>query len=413
MIISGGIYDEIVVDPDSHEIFGSGLRAAGALANRDDQPVLIAPMDDASEEEATLVADALGVTLDLRTRRSERVGFRYITPISAPAVNGPNSRLVAGSRITGSDATALVFGLIEASVEETEIRARTVVYDPQRPRDAEPLNLGAMDAENFVVVANSKEIRRLGRHSEIREAASNVLAADPRVSGVVTKRGAAGCLITRRHRSSFSHTLTGAHPTARVWPIGSGDTFSAGLAHGLDVGLDLIEAAEIGSAAAAYWCSTRSPTLPRQLLDGDFSMLARPLQASAPVVYLAGPFFSVAERWLVESVRDELTGLGCDVWSPVHEVGSGGLEVAAKDIEGLERSDVVLALLDHGDPGTVFEVGWAVKMGIPVIGYGNVGVEGAKMLAGTRVELHRDLSTACYRAAWAGMGLLPRPGWLT
>jgi hypothetical protein len=39
--------------------------------------------------------------------------------------------------------------------------------------------------------------------------------------------------------------------------------------------------------------------------------------------------------------------------------------------------------------------------------------EGAKMLVGTEVEMHTDLSTACYRAAWAGMGLVPQPAWLT
>jgi len=132
------------------------------------------------------------------------------------------------------------------------------------------------------------------------------------------------------------------------------------------------------------------------------------------LVYLAGPFFTAAELWLVEQVRDTLVTLGVDVFSPFHDIGPGGLEVAKKDIEGLEQCDAVLALLDNGDTGTVFEVGWAVRHDLPIVGYASVlDQEVTKMMAGTSVELHRDLSTACYRAAWAGMGLLPIPGWLT
>ena len=84
------------------------------------------------------------------------------------------------------------------------------------------------------------------------------------------------------------------------------------------------------------------------------------------------------------------------------------------DLAGLRSSDAVLALLDHSDSGTIFEVGWAVAAQIPVVGFGRVvEKEGMKMLGGSSVELHRDLATACYRAAWAAMGLSIEPGWMT
>lgn len=38
MIIVGGTYEEIVVVPESHDVAGSGLRAAASLANRDEVP---------------------------------------------------------------------------------------------------------------------------------------------------------------------------------------------------------------------------------------------------------------------------------------------------------------------------------------------------------------------------------------
>ena len=414
MIIVGGTYQELVVQPESSDLLGSGMRAAAALANRSDPPTLHTALDSQSREEAELVASSLRVRLGAIAERDELVAFRYLTPISTPAINGPNSRLVGTSSIDASDETALVFGMVEAPTSGVKVAASRIILDPQRPRDAEPLVLDGLEADEYLVVANVSEMRKLGQSNDLRAAASQLLATHPQVLGTITKRGAAGCLVSRRHGSEIEHTIVGAHPTDRVWPIGSGDVFSAGFAHAIDADADLVEAARLGSAAAAHWCSTRSLAITPKILASDFSDLPPAIDPARVRVYLAGPFFTLGERWLVETVRDELLSLGVEVWSPVHEVGPGGLEVAIQDLAGLNECDVMLALLDHGDPGTIFEVGWAARQGMPIIGYGQViDGEGAKMLAGTSVEIHRDLSTACYRAAWAGMGLRPRPGWAT
>jgi nucleoside 2-deoxyribosyltransferase len=86
--------------------------------------------------------------------------------------------------------------------------------------------------------------------------------------------------------------------------------------------------------------------------------------------------------------------------------------VARADIEGLRTCSSVLALLDGSDFGTVFETGWAECAHIPVVGYATKpDEEGTKMLTGLSGELHNDLSTAVYRAAWRALGApaLPRP----
>ena len=65
----------------------------------------------------------------------------------------------------------------------------------------------------------------------------------------------------------------------------------------------------------------------------------------------------------------------------------------------------MLALLDGDDPGTLFEVGWARKAGIPVVGFGaKPHPEGIKMLVGTDVTVVEDLASAVYQALWVGMG---------
>ena len=409
MIVAGGTYREVVLVPDSNDLVGSGVRAAAALRNTSAVTALVTAVDDATTTEAEWVAEALGIEQRTILARSEPVGFSYLTPISSPSINGLGA--VAEGRIESTDATTLIFGFVERGELARAIESDTVVIDPQKPRDTDDLNFDGIDARHVVVVANRSETLNLGgRENDLHGAAVNLLSAT-KASAVVSKSGAAGCVVTWREGAEVRQESVGAIPTSRVWPIGSGDVFSAGLAYALDSGADFVEAARVGSRSAAYWCATRRPDIPLSVLQGTES--TTPLDPRPGRVYVAAPFFTTGERWLVETVRDELFALGVSPWSPFHEVGPGE-EIAAADLEGLHGSAAVLALLDHSDSGTVFEVGWAIASGIPVVGFGNVvEPEGMKMLGGSGVELHRDLSTACYRAAWAAMGMQVTAGWVT
>jgi hypothetical protein len=73
----------------------------------------------------------------------------------------------------------------------------------------------------------------------------------------------------------------------------------------------------------------------------------------------------------------------------------------AKDIEGLEASDVVFAILNGLDPGTIFEIGYAIKKAIPVVALAqNVKEEDLKMIVGTGCEVTDDFASGLYRAVW-------------
>ena len=85
-------------------------------------------------------------------------------------------------------------------------------------------------------------------------------------------------------------------------------------------------------------------------------------------------------------------------------VGEGGDEVARKDLAALRRCNSVLALLDHGDRGTLYEAGYARSRGLNVVGFANEpGADSLKMLRGTGITVYDDLPTAVYHAVWAGM----------
>src|SRR3546814_11154737 len=110
-------------------------------------------------------------------------------------------------------------------------------------------------------------------------------------------------------------------------------------------------------------CSSDLPS-PESLLKLPYPEVT----LGAGKVYLAAPFFDLAQRWLVEEARSNLLDMGAQVFSPVHEVGPGPASIVAhEDIAGLEAADVVFSVLNGVDPGTILDVGYAVKRGIPVL----------------------------------------------
>ena len=408
MLIVGGTYAEICDTPAWNTTQGSGMRAAGALHSRGVR--LLTAVDEELAGEAELVANAIGMSRDT-VPRSGPVGFDYFTPLSTPRIFGAKTEAL--EPLVGEDDTALVFGFLETAA--MHVSAQQLVYDPQRPGSGDAINLTGLKFERLAIVLNSGEVRAFGGSRDIATAVTT-LFGQTRAEVIVVKGGASGCLVFELSKPD-PHRVA-ACPTQSVWPLGSGDTFAAGFTAAWSGGADAVEAARVGSASAAYWCSTLGPVLPEEILAGDGASSAAigitPLPdlpdiedpgQEPPMIYLAGPFFTLGERWLVDLVRDALWAQGVQVFSPFHDVGPGDESVASADIEGLMKCGSVIALLDNSDFGTVYETGWAERDGIPVVGYASrPDKEGAKMLTGLGGELHDDLSTAVYRAAWRAFG---------
>ncbi|HXS45977.1 MAG TPA: PfkB family carbohydrate kinase [Solirubrobacterales bacterium] len=393
MIVLGGTYEEICRDPASIDLIGSGQRAAAVLRSVvADELELITAVDDDTLSDAETLAQGGGVPLRV-VERSEPVRFIYATPLSAPIVSG--ARATISGEIEADADVALAFGMLETRVRA---RARRLVFDPQQPQDLTPLSLGPVEADHLALVANAAETQALAGGSRSLEEAAQQLLAGSAAEVLITKAGARGALVT----TGDAQEWIGPHPTPEVWPIGSGDVFAAGFAWAWGKEeADPVEAARAGSMAAAHWCKSQRLNLPAEAFKISPSSELAPRQGR---VYLAGPFFNVAERWLIELVNESMRSLGGFVFSPLHDVGRGH-DIAAQDIAGLEDCTAMLALLDYCDPGTMFEVGWARKFDIPVIGLSQqLDLEAMKMLSGTGVVIREDLSSAVYQALWASMG---------
>lgn len=131
-----------------------------------------------------------------------------------------------------------------------------------------------------------------------------------------------------------------------------------------------------------------------------------PPGSAAGRIYLAGPFFTASEQWLIDEARSALEEMGLRVFSPVHEIGIGPAEIVAPaDLYELQCSDLVFAVLNGMDAGTIFELGYARALGIPVVALAERADEGSlTMLKGSGCAVFNDFATAVYIASWQLMG---------
>jgi hypothetical protein len=275
-----------------------------------------------------------------------------------------------------------------------KVQGGSAVVDPQHA----PLDrCGLRDStfERLALILNSAEVARETGSPASPETADE-LRRQISATVLVVKRGALGAWILDDDGLRYISALR----TNSVNPIGSGDAFTAGFAHAwLLQKKDPVSAGNFASRTAAAHSELNDPSLPFDFVE---SIASAEVIGEPGEVYLAGPFFSAAERWLVDRARDGLQSIGARTFSPLHDIGMGGDEVAAKDLEGLERCSAVLALLDGADPGTLFELGWARKMAIPVVGFSSDPSSARwTMLRGTGCSIGDDLATAIYHASWA------------
>jgi hypothetical protein len=398
MIVVGGTYREICREPAIDNLFGSGLRAAFAISRGCKQLKYSSVVDSLDRKEVESFATSFGFTTDLR-ERSYPIQFFYEVPISSPKILPSNPIILVPEKITCSDEAALVFGILEAV---SEIQAERLVLDPQGVR---PLTEQIVwSAKHVAIVGNKTEIQRLSTenaNSTIGQHAENV-RKNLKVDVVVVKCGALGAIVVDSNKVSH----VGVFPTQKVNPLGSGDVFSGVFAYyWAERRIPAIEAARLASKATAAWVSNE----PFQVISQDGNVVwqeaSHELYAESVAVYLAAPFFTISDRWLVELCRTALKDLGAKVFSPFHDVGWGPPEIVGPaDLEGLRQADSVLALLDGLDSGTVYEVGHAMALGIPVVGLvsDQRGID-LTMITGNGSRIHEEPSSAVYYAIWQGI----------
>ena len=87
-------------------------------------------------------------------------------------------------------------------------------------------------------------------------------------------------------------------------------------------------------------------------------------------VYFSGPLFTAAERAWNAEVTAALRAAGHELFVPQEkEPGLDAARIFAADRGGIDRADVLVAIVDGADPesGTAWEVGYAYGTGKPTV----------------------------------------------
>jgi nucleoside 2-deoxyribosyltransferase len=328
--------------------------------------------------------------------------FEYDHGLGVPRIENVEA---AAPHLAVKDELVVRFGMLEG---DAIVHGDRVVYDPQNAKSPQPYRQNGSTARELAVVLNRSEAELLtGLHSaSVAELARAVLNKES-ASVVVIKQGAMGAYVDD---GALSKSIP-AYRSSHVWKIGSGDCFAAHFAASWLVNRQTAaDSAELASKATAFYCDTRGmPTVedlaawaPKPIVPSQ-----RFIDGYKPLVYLAGPFFTLADLWMVNEARSSLIATGLRVFSPYHDVGYGSADdVVVKDLDAIESCDLLLAIADGMDPGTIYEAGYARAKKKPVVVYSESEPEEAKkMMQGSECEMCDDFVTAIYQTLWTGCAL--------
>lgn len=388
--VVGGTYWERCVAPDVEQTFGSGGRAAFALAHVADlefHTYLAASI----EPEIRPNAERMGIKLH-GYDSPHAIAFQYMHPLATPSIWPSPARTSPLPSIDVKGASCLRFGMLEGA---GRVSGERVVYDPQSMFSPERFAANGSSAQELAVVLNRSELKLA--YGDDLEIALRTLQEAEDAAVVIVKQGPLGALVVTRDGRTEIPAYQGGEA---LFTIGSGDIFAATFTYyWAEQRLEPVVAADLASKAAALYCQTRSLPIPTPSFVTDAALQKATFRPGR--VYLAGPFFNLAQRWLVEEARRDLLGVGLEVFSPVHDVGRGDDRVARADLEGLDKCDRVYALVDGCDPGTHFEVGLAHQRGLPVVAFAeSASNEDLKMLRGVGCSVVHDYAASIYRTCW-------------
>lgn len=401
LTVVGGVYRERCMRPHWDEMYGSAGRAATAIARLEGQVELHSYLDPIALE--VTQARALGEGFALKsTPVTHGVAFQYTHGLVRPRI-WRNDTTHAPIKVSADK--VLRYGMLEGTAVVT---ADYAVYDPQNVHQPEPFNQNGSTAKHLALILNRYEAGALlGEHGLPPQETAARLATRENAEVVIIKMGPMGAFVY----SNGSAQRVPAYSTTRVWKIGTGDQFVANFAYAwMEEGRDPVKAADRASRATAFYCQHNGFPTPEQL----DAYQPDPIQTSERFgrgertkVYLAGPFFTLGQLWVVEQARNCLRDMGLDVFSPYHDVGPGpAASVVPQDLDGIRHCDVLLAIGDGLDSGTVYEIGFARCLGKPVVVYvENESAEDCKMMAGSDCFISDDFVSAIYQTAWVAASL--------
>jgi len=110
---------------------------------------------------------------------------------------------------------------------------------------------------------------------------------------------------------------------------------------------------------------------------------------SVKKLYLASPWFNENQKKTMDKIYNILLFEKFDVFAPFYNglvvnKNNDSLETRKKAFDinvcSIDDCSLVVAVIDDWDSGTMFEIGYAYKSGIPVLGYSDVNGRGLNLM---------------------------------
>lgn len=387
--IVGGVYRERCQwpMPETDHVFGSAGRAAASLQGTGIERILHTYVGPDLQAVVEQILGGFDVRIETYDRASDPV-FDYVHCLAIPSIAPDPATLKRSPPIKFSASNIVRFGMMEG---DAVVDADMCVYDPQSSFSPVGFRANGSQAKRLAIVANVGELTAMTGRTNPEEAAQTLLKSE-RAEVVVAKCGLDGAIIV----TSAGTDRVPAFAVEAAHTIGSGDVFVALFAKGwMYDGLAPLPSALAASKATANFIETS--VLPVDLEDRKRSVVT----SSAGKVYLAGPFFTLSQRWLVEEARRVMFSLNLDVFSPLHDIGRGAAEhVVRKDIAAIKTCDALFALVDGLDSGTIFEIGYARALEKTVyILAQHVSEQDIKMMVGSDCIVSDDFASLLFRLA--------------
>lgn len=377
MDIVGGLYQELCETPAWDAVFGSGGRAAAALAGISPSIRLhtyVAPGLGSAAVDALRCA---GVRVEASPRATNII-FSYLHPLSTPHIEPPVARIPQSPPLLVTGEAVLRFGLLEG---DAIVEADRAVFDPQTVRRPASFRANGSRAGHLALVLNEGELRAVVQDGDLHSAARKVMA-DEQAEVLVLKRGVRGALIFEGERDPYA---VPAYRSSAVFKIGTGDVFSAWFAHlWAERGISAVEAADRASRAVAAYVQSR--TLPPPEVD----LVALTIGDRPGRVRLEGSPTTLGRRFVLEETRYILNQMGLVVESP-------GLDDLPTQ---WETADATLILAEATDPDDL------KRILVAAAGRSIIALDETRCLRngdGTDVDLCGDFTSAIYRTAWAAL----------
>jgi hypothetical protein len=377
MIIVGGTYIEECKWPESHRLMGSGARAALVISDLSPGSELYTYVDPANRDDLKFTMTK--VKPRLRARR-EPITFYYEHPLTSPPEQQPNKPLPKGPSWAITGDTVLAFPLRECKVLVNADRAVIEIS----PREDERIERGKIGTLALIAGQDGLPDPSSATAPDLRSRAEGWLIKYDADLIIIRWQAGGGVLFDGKRQWDIP-----AYVVRNWFKIGAGNVFCAMFAHYWgEQKMDALRAAELASRSSAYYASELAIPM---VAEGALPAMETFNPTIECKIFIASPWSSMAQRWLLNQAIDSLDRLGLRTVS--------AYDLKRRDIEAqLDRCDAVLVLAEGADIASVLAVGLARVRHLPIVVLAEDSKESRLDWQGTDCEIASDFASAIYRA---------------